>query len=149
MKKNPLLLFIISFLISCSNGKIEYEKTKDGCFRIPNLMFGYDDSIPLTDTAKINLNDLSDISEDSMEAMSSRKRAIEKESESAYLINTSTSDIIYFTIKATSNDSFKTTTTQIYKTNPGEKVYIGCNSYMNSDLKIIKRDYEIVGQVKK
>ena len=155
MRKDSLLFFIIYFLASCSNGKIVYERTKYGCLEIPNRIFNpykvaMPDSIRMSDIA----NEEKMIIEDSIRLMASgnenlinlfsNQEQLKRESESAYLINTSASDIITFTVKITLNDRLKTNSTQIFKTNPGEKVFIGCHSYVNDEREVVKQDYEIV-----
>jgi hypothetical protein len=153
---NKVLLMIstLSLLASCSNsnGKIEYRKSNTGCLTIPYSLFRDPSGPVIMDTTLITYH------EDSTRIMSSedqnlkllfeKREQLEKESKGAYLINTSTSYIISFTVKATSNDTFKTSSTQIYKTNPGEEVFIGCDSYINNNYKILKRNFEIVGERK-
>lgn len=140
-------------MASCSksNGKVEYRKTETGCLEIPDMLFR-DPNLKDTTMRMDGILDeytLKLLAENSKaKFLYEKRKQVESESEAAYLINTSSSNIISFTIKSISNDIVKTSSTQVYKTNPGEEVLIGCNSYINNKYEIIKQEFEIVGERK-
>lgn len=141
--RNFILLAVI--FMSCSNGKIDYEKSKNGCLLIPNSLFQNPMQI---DTTAVNVTEIMSSGNKALINLYENSKKYEKESEGAYLTNTSNSNIVYFTIRITSNDSFKTNRTIVFKTNPGEKLFIGCNSYVNGDYELIKQTFKIVGERK-
>lgn len=152
MKTSALLFFLLLSLVRCSEGKIEYERTENSCFHYPSSL--EDGHFPLADTVLMGT-----YYEDSLQIMNSSNEKLiflfkngeqlKNEAKSVYLINTSTTDIIYYTVKTTFDDNFKTSNTQVYKTNPGEKVFIGCDSYIKNNLEVVKQKFEIVGERRK
>ena len=96
-------------MASCSksNGKVEYRKTETGCLEIPDMLFR-DPNLKDTTMRMDGILDeytLKLLAENSKaKFLYEKRKQVESESEAAYLINTSSSNIISFTIKSISND---------------------------------------------
>lgn len=144
-----ILCIEILFLIGCSNGKIENRKTSVSCFDIKNQNFGdLIDSGFVGDELLRQENRLK-IKDQNFKKLEERKTEIEKEASEIYLVNTSSSNIIAFTVKTIITDNSNITTeTKIYKTNPGEEISLGCTFFIDNNNFLLNRQSKIVGEVK-
>lgn len=149
MKKlfNISLIGLLFSSCSSSNGEIQYRQKATPCVKIkefyvdtthPESSPGYEEY-----AAKTKLRD------QNLKKLLERKDQIEKESNEIFLVNKSTSHIVTFTVKSTSDDINKTTSTKLYKANPGEQILIGCDSYITYEFNLVKQKCEIVGETKK
>ncbi|MDZ4758809.1 MAG: hypothetical protein SGJ10_11830 [Bacteroidota bacterium] len=91
MRSIIIILLVYLTLVGCSNGKIDYRKTKNGC-----IVFNSSD-----DYAKDSLKEHKE-EPNTVRILSEEEKIFEdkqKESSEAYLVNTSKSHIISFTVK--------------------------------------------------
>ena len=135
------LLIIIVLLASCSNGKIEYRKSSNGCITFPEIH-----QRMYTDTSTTMESDK--LIDSKIEALLQKKEMLQEGSHQVYLINTSHSDIFSFTVKSETKDAFPISKTEIYKLSPGEEILLGCDTYITDGGDMVNQEFSIVGQRK-
>ena len=155
MKRLSYLVAVLFILSGCSssNGKVELRKSIIPCLIIPNdLPVRVDTGFAETDTIaakrQAEKDKLWNVKGLNLKRTLENKNLYENEASQVYLINTSKSNIISFTIKIVIDDKLQTSSTKIYKTNPGEEVLLGCSNYLTEEMLIQKRIYKIVGEKK-
>jgi hypothetical protein len=153
--KNYPFILISSLLLSCDNsaGKILIRKASSNCISIPyQLPIEIDSAVSYLDSEIIIRNiaheKLRLLKEKNLELLKPQREKYEKEAETVYLVNTSQSDIISYTVKQTIDDIYQTSTTSIFKLNPGEEIPIGCSLIVNEEMQVQKQTYKIVGYTK-
>ena len=150
-----LVIFFLWTFSSCSDfeGKIELRKSKNSCLSIPSeLPPQIDSSYAITDTIAAKRQAEKDNywhqKEINLKNLLTKKKFYEDEASQVYLINTSKSEVFTFTVKIMLDDSSKTSMTKMYKANPGEEIFIGCNSNLTDDMSLLRQTFKIVGQKK-
>lgn len=137
-------------LYSCSaNGKIEIRPTSEGCLYIPDALFRDPNLIDTAGPLDEEYMNTIFVSEPKLRTLYQNRETLVQNSKSAYLINTSSDEVLNFTVRTTANDSLRTTSTRVIKLNPGQESEIGCEAFLNEKFEIVKVSYEIVGSTKK
>src|SRR5687767_2994769 len=137
-RQNLLLFFALVILLSCSKGKLEYRKGTSGCIVFPEL---YERVYMDTSTTM----EVDKIMDKKLESLLEKKDELQKQTTQVYLINTSYSDTYFFTIKAIANGDNSNSKTTVYKLQPGEELILGCDTYINDQMDLVKHKFEIVG----
>src|SRR5579885_331294 len=139
--QNLLLFFALAALLGCSKGKLEYRKGTSGCIVFPELY-----ERVYTDTSTTMEADK--IMDKKLKALLEKKDELQKQVTQVYLINTSYSDTYSFTIKSITSGDNSNSKTTIYTLQPGEELLLGCDTYINEQMDLVKQKFEIVGAKK-
>ena len=162
-----LFVWACFVFISCSNsmqGKIEMRHTKPTCVNFEILDIPTVDTttvvVPIQEAARLDTtvvvtpidagpytSPVDEAKAKIVDHLKATRDEIEKNTQHAYVVNSSTSDSYAFTIKVTPNDS-TAATTSIIELGPGEEKSFGCDTYITNDLRLVQQKFEIVGQQK-
>lgn len=141
-----ILITLVIYFSSCSNGKIVYSNRTPNCLEIRFPEF--DDTLGIS-------------SEASLSEYRNRNRGIFENIKTVILSNTSRSKIISFTVKIDASKDLPNSTsqTEIIKLNPGEQHELGCTKTISyvidkkrktirlDTLDVIAYNYSVVGEV--
>ena len=152
---NRIFFFAVAVFSFCScnsfEGKIESRKTPLSCITYFTHV-AKDTTLVVTrdtvvyDAEQIKRTRVQDsINSEKEKDLQAMRGDIEKNAEEIFLINSSRSQSIAFTIKKSYYES-KSTSTSIITLEPGEETVLGCNTEISSEKIMRKVKYDVVGE---